>query len=59
MLYQAQAAVATEPWLAIAPGAFSLMTTVSVSLIGDRLAGVGRSELPGPSKLGPYSITGR
>ena len=53
MLYQAQAAVATEPWLAIAPGAFSLMTTVSVSLIGDRLAGVGRSELPGPSKLGP------
>ena len=39
MLYQAQAAVATEPWLAIAPGAFILMTTVSVSVIGDRLAG--------------------
>jgi peptide/nickel transport system permease protein len=38
MLYQAQAALATEPWLAIAPGAFILMTTMSVSFIGDRLA---------------------
>jgi ABC-type dipeptide/oligopeptide/nickel transport system permease subunit len=38
MLYQAQAALATEPWLAVAPGAFILLTTVSVNLIGDRLA---------------------
>jgi peptide/nickel transport system permease protein len=45
MLYQAQAALATEPWLAIAPGAFILMTTLSVSLIGDRLAGTRRGLL--------------
>jgi peptide/nickel transport system permease protein len=38
MLYQAQAALGTEPWLAIAPGAFILLTTVSVNLIGDHLA---------------------
>jgi peptide/nickel transport system permease protein len=38
MLYQSQAALATEPWLAIAPGAFILLTTTSVSMIGDRLA---------------------
>jgi len=38
MLYQAQAALSTEPWLAIAPGAFILMTTIPVSLIGERLA---------------------
>jgi peptide/nickel transport system permease protein len=38
MLYEAQAAMATEPWLAVAPGAFILLTTVSVNLIGDRLA---------------------
>ena len=38
-LYQAQGVLATEPWLAVAPGVFILMTTVSVSLIGDRLAG--------------------
>ena len=38
MLYQSQAALATEPWLAVAPGAFILLTTVSVNLIGDRLA---------------------
>jgi peptide/nickel transport system permease protein len=40
MLYQAQAALATEPWLAVAPGAFILLTTMSVSLIGDHLARV-------------------
>ncbi len=39
MLYEAQAALATEPWLAVAPGAFILLTTVSINLIGDRLAG--------------------
>ena len=38
MLYQAQTALATEPWLAITPGAFILLTTVSVNLMGDRLA---------------------
>jgi peptide/nickel transport system permease protein len=38
MLYQAQAALANEPWLAVAPGACILLTTVSVNLIGDRLA---------------------
>jgi peptide/nickel transport system permease protein len=38
MLYQAQSALASEPWLAIAPGAFILLTTVSVNLIADRLA---------------------
>jgi len=38
MLYQAQATLATEPWLALAPGALILMTTASVNLTGDRLA---------------------
>ena len=38
MLYQAQATLATEPWLALAPGVFILMTTASVNLTGDRLA---------------------
>ena len=38
MLYQAQASLSTEPWLALAPGLFILMTTVSVNLVGDRLA---------------------
>jgi len=38
MLYQAQSTLATEPWLAFAPGLFILMTTLSVNLAGDRLA---------------------
>ena len=38
MLYQAQSALSSEPWLAIAPGVFILITTVSVNMIGDRLA---------------------
>jgi peptide/nickel transport system permease protein len=38
MLYQAQTTLATEPWLAFAPGLFILMTTLSVNLAGDRLA---------------------
>jgi peptide/nickel transport system permease protein len=38
MLYQAQAALSTEPWLAIAPGLFILMTTLSVNVVGDRLS---------------------
>jgi len=42
MLYQAQATLATEPWLALAPGLFILLTTVLVNFSGDRLAS-GRS----------------
>jgi ABC-type dipeptide/oligopeptide/nickel transport system permease subunit len=38
MLYQAQTTLATEPWLAFAPGVFILMTTLSVNLAGDRIA---------------------
>lgn len=38
MLYQAQATLSTEPWLALAPGLFILLTTVSVNMAGDRLA---------------------
>jgi peptide/nickel transport system permease protein len=38
MLYQAQATLATEPWLALAPGLFILLTTVLVNLGGERLA---------------------
>ena len=38
MLYQAQATLATEPWLALAPGLFILLTTASVNVAGDRLA---------------------
>jgi peptide/nickel transport system permease protein len=37
MLYQSQATLATEPWLALAPGAFILMTTASVNILGDRV----------------------
>jgi peptide/nickel transport system permease protein len=38
MLYQAQATLGTEPWLALAPGLFILFTTVLVNIGGDRLA---------------------
>jgi peptide/nickel transport system permease protein len=38
MLYQAQSTLATEPWLALAPGLFILITVLSVNLVGDRLA---------------------
>jgi peptide/nickel transport system permease protein len=38
MLYQAQATLTSEPWLAIAPGVFILMTTLSVNLTGERLS---------------------
>jgi peptide/nickel transport system permease protein len=38
MLYQAQASLSTEPWLAVAPGMFILLTTVAVNLAGDQLA---------------------
>jgi len=42
MLYQSQATLGTEPWLALAPGIFILMTTASVNTLGDRLATRGR-----------------
>jgi peptide/nickel transport system permease protein len=35
MLYQAQASLATEPWLALVPGAFILVTTLSVNAASD------------------------
>jgi peptide/nickel transport system permease protein len=38
MLYQAQAAMTTEPWLALVPGLFILITTVSVNAAGGRAA---------------------
>ncbi len=38
MLYQAQASLSTEPWLALAPGFFILTTTVAVNFAGDQLA---------------------
>jgi ABC-type dipeptide/oligopeptide/nickel transport system permease subunit len=38
MLYQSQAALGREPWLALAPGVFILLTTASVNTLGDRLA---------------------
>jgi peptide/nickel transport system permease protein len=38
MLYQSQATLASEPWLALAPGIFILITTMSVNVAGDRLA---------------------
>jgi peptide/nickel transport system permease protein len=37
MLYQSQATLATQPWLALAPGIFILITTASVNVAGDRL----------------------
>jgi peptide/nickel transport system permease protein len=38
MLYQAQASLATEPWLALVPGIFILITTLSVNAAGQRAA---------------------
>lgn len=47
MLYQAQAAMATEPWLALFPGMAILATVLVVNQLGERLsqagAGVGRA----------------
>jgi len=36
MLYQAQATMATEPWLALVPGSFILLTTMAVNAAGER-----------------------
>ena len=38
MLYQAQATLGSEPWLALAPGLCILLTTIAVNMTGDRLA---------------------
>jgi peptide/nickel transport system permease protein len=41
MLYQAQSALGTEPWLALFPGLFIFVTVLSVNLVGDRLSSGG------------------
>ncbi|MDH4063393.1 MAG: ABC transporter permease [Acidobacteriota bacterium] len=38
MLYQAQSAMSTEPWLALVPGTFIFVTVAAINAIGDRLA---------------------
>jgi peptide/nickel transport system permease protein len=38
MLYQAQASMSTEPWLALAPGACIFITVVAINSMGERLA---------------------
>ena len=38
MLYQAQTAMSTEPWLAIFPGAFIFVTVLAVNALGDQLS---------------------
>lgn len=43
MLYQAQGAMSTEPWLALFPGAFIFLTVASVNALGDKIS---RSQIP-------------
>jgi peptide/nickel transport system permease protein len=38
MLYQAQTTMSTEPWLALFPGLFIFVTTLTVNTLGDALA---------------------
>ena len=38
MLYQAQTTMSTEPWLALVPGMFIFVTSVSINLVGDELS---------------------
>ena len=38
MLYAAQSTIGTEPWLAVVPGVFILMTATAVNAVGDRVA---------------------
>jgi peptide/nickel transport system permease protein len=38
MLYQAQTTMSTEPWLALFPGLFILITTLSINALGDAAA---------------------
>ncbi len=45
LLYGAQASLATEPWLAIFPGAFIFWIVLAVNLVGDRLSAHGRRQL--------------
>jgi peptide/nickel transport system permease protein len=42
MLYQAQSALGTEPWLALFPGLFIFGTALSVNLAGERIATASR-----------------
>lgn len=37
MLYQAQSTMSTEPWLALFPGLFIFVTTLSANALGERL----------------------
>ena len=43
MLYQAQATMATEPWLALFPGAAILISVLTVNALGERLGSRGQS----------------
>ena len=43
MLYQAQATMSTEPWLALFPGLFIFVTVLAVNVLGDALAEWGPS----------------
>jgi peptide/nickel transport system permease protein len=38
MLYQGQSAMSTEPWVAVFPGLFILVTVLCLNLVGDALA---------------------
>jgi peptide/nickel transport system permease protein len=38
MLYQAQSTMATEPWLALFPGAAILLSVLTVNSLGERLS---------------------
>jgi len=38
MLYQAQSAMSTEPWLALFPGLFIFLTVAAVNSLGDKMA---------------------
>jgi peptide/nickel transport system permease protein len=43
MLYQAQASMATEPWLALGPGACIFLTVIAINAVGEQLADRGIS----------------
>ena len=53
MLYQAQATLGTEPWLAFVPGVCILMATMVVNAAGDREARRGEHSLTLPARPGP------
>ena len=56
MLYQAQSALASEPWLALFPGIFIFVTALSVNVLGERLAAGGDDSRRQPAKS---AITGK